>query len=282
MHPYRMKLCLAFCLFAIVSQLSYGFAARITSITTCEKVTEPDMKAIGVTNRFGPDTPEIHLLASLEQIKSGSKLKCNWIAVDAIATPNYQIDTTEVVFQKDGEGTAHFSVSRPTKGWPPGNYKIDLYLDGDLLTSAPFSIVAPAVSSSTAPTPQPTTQAEPPKLLSMITCEQVSDPGMTPVKPTYTFESASEEIHVLAKIGGARAGMKAKGVWTAVEGFATQNQEIKTTEVDLPDGDGIVLHFSVSKPEGGWPPGKYYFDLLLDGNMVGTAPFAVQGVSLPE
>ena len=95
-------------------------AASIVSVTTCEGVTEPGMKALGVRKEFDPLIPEIHALVQLKDVKAGSKLKGNWIAVDAIDEPNYLIKSYTLDLKDAGDVTAHFTLSRPTNGWPSG------------------------------------------------------------------------------------------------------------------------------------------------------------------
>jgi hypothetical protein len=142
MNPRRLTGCALLCAFAIMVCAVPVFAAKVTSIVTCEQVSQPDMKAVGVKSSFAADAPEVHVLVNLDGIKAGSTIKCIWISVDAISTPNYEINSAELKFEKSGLGNAHFSLSKPTKGWPAGNYKVDVLLDGAPLTSVGFSIMA--------------------------------------------------------------------------------------------------------------------------------------------
>ncbi|MBU4448258.1 MAG: hypothetical protein KKD99_06705, partial [Proteobacteria bacterium] len=115
-------------------------AASIVSVTTCAGVTEPGMKALGVRKEFNALAPEIHALVQLKNVKAGSKLKGSWIAVDAIDEPNYVIKSYTIDLKDKGDATAHFVISKPTNGWPSGKYKLDLYIDGKIAGSAPFTV----------------------------------------------------------------------------------------------------------------------------------------------
>jgi hypothetical protein len=43
------------------------------------------------------------------------------------------------------------------------------------------------------------------------------------------------------------------------------------------------LHFQISRPDQGWPPGKYKLDLFIDGRKAGSAPFTVgKGARRPD
>lgn len=117
-------------------------AATLVSLTTCEKVADPGTTPVGVRDRFTPETTEINAVAVVTDLRAGTKVKGAWVAVDAIQTPNYEIDSAEGTVQEDGEATWRFSLSRPQKGWPFGNYKFQLYLDDKPFASAPFAVVA--------------------------------------------------------------------------------------------------------------------------------------------
>ena len=83
--------------------------------------------------------------------------------MDAIETPNYEINGTELVLEQAGTATFHFQLSRPTNGWPPGHYKMDLFIDGKPAGSAPFAVATAALpgSSSQLPDSKPSLAAGP-------------------------------------------------------------------------------------------------------------------------
>ena len=114
-------------------------AARIVSVTLCEQVDNTGTIPINIRQQFSSDVPAIHALVELSQLSSGTQIKGSWISVDAIDVPNYEIDFAEVLVDQS-EAVVHFSLSRPTNGWPAGNYKLDIYLNGKLSASSTFSI----------------------------------------------------------------------------------------------------------------------------------------------
>lgn len=134
-------------------------AASIVSVTTCEGVAEPGMKPLGVRDEFDALSPEIHAVVRLKNVKAGSELKGSWIAVDAIDEPNYVIKSYTLDLKDKGDVTAHFTISRPTNGWPSGKYKLDLHIDGKLAGSAPFAVSKTARPGSSSGVPQPSPKA---------------------------------------------------------------------------------------------------------------------------
>ena len=144
-------------LFCVVSFVN---ASRVVSITTAENVSEQDTTPLGVKNRFTPEAPEIHTVSTLTEVKAGTIFKGVWIAVDAISTPNYEITSSEVQIQQDGEALVHFSISKPQQGWPVGNYKFELRANDQVLGSALFSVVRGTAAASPQAAP---TQPSPPR-----------------------------------------------------------------------------------------------------------------------
>lgn len=90
--------------------------------------------------RFKTDTAKIWLSFGLENVKKGSKIRAVWVCTKAPNIPaNFEIaDTTVEVGIIDN--VVDFSLSRPNQGWPPGEYRVDLYLDGSPLEKVPFTI----------------------------------------------------------------------------------------------------------------------------------------------
>lgn len=78
---------------------------------------------------FSPQTAKIFLRAKLVDVPPGSRLRSDWIAEKTkAAPPNYKIDSVTL---KVGPlmNRAGFSFSKPTAGWPEGDYRVDLFID---------------------------------------------------------------------------------------------------------------------------------------------------------
>lgn len=151
-----MKICLNVfitCFFiAIIFTPLHLSAARIISVTLCEQVDNTGTIPINIRQQFSSEVPAIHALVELSQLSSGTRIKGSWISVDAIDVPNYEIDFAEVLVDQP-EAVVHFSLSRPTNGWPTGNYKLDIYLNGKLSASSTFSI-GRSMTTPSSPSPQ--------------------------------------------------------------------------------------------------------------------------------
>jgi hypothetical protein len=89
---------------------------------------------------FKPDTPKIVLHAEMVEMPPGTKLDADWIAEKTDAAPaNYKIDTSHVLVET-GSNEASFALSKPDAGWPVGDYRVDLFIDGKPANSVAFKV----------------------------------------------------------------------------------------------------------------------------------------------
>jgi len=89
---------------------------------------------------FKPTTPKIYVRSTLTGADKAVKARAEWIAVKAEGAPaNYKIDATELS-AGPAMNKVQFSFSKPTAGWPVGDYRVDLFLDGKKATDVKFSV----------------------------------------------------------------------------------------------------------------------------------------------
>jgi hypothetical protein len=89
---------------------------------------------------FKPDTAKIVLHVELVGVSEGETLGATWIAEKTSVAPlNYKIDSIEAPAEDSKEFS--FSLSKPDSGWPIGDYRVDLTIDGKFTKSAHFAVV---------------------------------------------------------------------------------------------------------------------------------------------
>jgi len=91
------------------------------------------------TTTFAPNTGIIYALFKTQGAKSGDKIRGVLIAesVGDAAQPNTKVFETLLDMQgDDGE----FDFSKPTNGWPLGKYRVDIYLNEELVASTKFTV----------------------------------------------------------------------------------------------------------------------------------------------
>lgn len=165
------------------------YAARIVSITTCTSITEPGTIPVGITDTFSPQSPEICAVVVLDDVIPGTVLNGTWVAVDAIETPNYIIDSAIVPVKDGGQIRARFGISRPNAGWPTGQYRLDFYIDGTLATSAPFTI---ADNAGTPPPPSGRSTSSP---------APAAAPSSGGLSGTYTYDDEGATMTLVLQGG---------------------------------------------------------------------------------
>ena len=85
----------------------------------------PDGKLIAKTV-FAPETKAFVIIAELQDVKIGTKVTADMVYF-APEGPIKPLTTSEVAKQGGGVTTT-FQFSKPSKGWPKGNYKIVITL----------------------------------------------------------------------------------------------------------------------------------------------------------
>jgi hypothetical protein len=90
---------------------------------------------------FKPNTPKLFMQAKLVDVPNGSTLKSDWIAEKTkVAPPNYKMDSSEL--KVNGlVNQVVFNFSKPDRGWPEGDYRIDLFIDNKPAQVVKFKVV---------------------------------------------------------------------------------------------------------------------------------------------
>jgi hypothetical protein len=107
---------------------------KVEAVMARDKNSEP-------TDTFAPNVPKLYAFFKTEGSSKGDKLRGAWIAEDIgdAAPENTTIDEATLTADKDNFYGA-FSLSKPTKGWPEGKYRVEIYVGDKLATSVNFTI----------------------------------------------------------------------------------------------------------------------------------------------
>ena len=92
------------------------------------------------TTTFAP-SDIFYAVGDLANAPQGTKVEAKWTAVNAADTePNLEFQTQTLdITEESFSGTIYFQLSND-EGWPTGQYKVDLYLNGALAQTAEFSV----------------------------------------------------------------------------------------------------------------------------------------------
>jgi hypothetical protein len=113
----------------------------ITSAVLGAGATESDASA-NPTSQFTTDTAKIYCLWKADGIQSATAVRGAWIAEEVAGgtPPNYKIDDATITLPLSGSG--NFSLTKPNSGFPPGKYRLEIYLGTNLAKTVPFTVKA--------------------------------------------------------------------------------------------------------------------------------------------
>lgn len=95
-------------------------------------------------------------------------------------------------------------------------------------------------------------------------------------KPATSFASDTPKLYAFFRSKGTEKGDKLRGVWIAEDVGDTAPANTKIDESTLTgDEDNFHGAFSLSKPEKGWPVGKYKVEFYDEDELVGTVRFTI-------
>jgi len=113
--------------------------ASLSEATMCQSV-DKDMRPVNAISVFNADTPKIFCSVKLSNAPPDTEIKAEWIYIEGEVEDlnNFLIDD----WSATTEGTHYISTSmtRPYDGWPGGEYKVVLYIDGKEKLSVPFTV----------------------------------------------------------------------------------------------------------------------------------------------
>ena len=93
---------------------------------------------------FPSDTPRLYVLFKTTGMNGGDKIRALWTAIDVgeAAPPNTSVDDRTLIADGDTDD-GEFSVSKPTDGWPPGKYRVEIYVNDQIAASMQFTVETP-------------------------------------------------------------------------------------------------------------------------------------------
>jgi hypothetical protein len=95
------------------------------------------------TTSFTSDTPKLFAMFKTTGIKNGDKMRGVLIAEDVgdVAPANTKVLEKTLTLEEDTDD-GDFAFSKPTKGWPVGKYRVEIYVNDDLAKTVKFTIEA--------------------------------------------------------------------------------------------------------------------------------------------
>lgn len=90
------------------------------------------------TNVFSPDDPSFYCFFSLKNAPDSTVVRGTWTLVQAEGyESNSFIDEGEIT---SGDAELYFTLDRGESLWPVGQYKLDIYIDNNLVQTLNFEV----------------------------------------------------------------------------------------------------------------------------------------------
>ena len=93
--------------------------------------------------KFSAAAPQLVVFFVGDRVKVGEKVRGVWIGEDVgkVAPKTTKIAEDTVAITAEGQNGA-FTLSRPTKGWPVGKYRVELFVNDKLAETVRFEVTA--------------------------------------------------------------------------------------------------------------------------------------------
>jgi hypothetical protein len=151
-----LALFLLFACLAIAPACNVSFSTANIKDATLAKDVDANKEAVNPTSTFDSDVKVIHCVVHVANAPEDTKLKAKWMIVKAEGQqPNQQILETNV--DATNNNTVFDFSMKPNSELPPGDYKVDVYLnpkggaDEQPTKSLPFTVKASMSAPSAAP-----------------------------------------------------------------------------------------------------------------------------------
>ncbi len=108
----------------------------IYNVHTGTAIDYQTYEIIQETDTFAVDTPEIFVTFSIQDYDIGTDITAKWISV---TQDNYVITSSVITTTEDNQN-AYFSLTKPTAGWPVGDYEVQFLDEEGFVTSIMFTV----------------------------------------------------------------------------------------------------------------------------------------------
>ncbi len=258
-----------------------SFQPSISSLVLARDVKPDTLDPVEATDVYSWEQPQFHALVRVADAPAGTLVRAVWTAVDVgeAAAPNTQV--ADDVKQARGTLNLHFTAVPDYGRWPPGSYKLDVYLNGKLDRTVSFKVVAPQTSvtqrASVCPPISPPTLYTSDIIESITMALDVDEETKEPLNPTSVFP-ASAVFHAVVAVQDAPDNTTVSATW-----YATDLGDVESCNMRLLRTDVVVdvsrnIDFSLTSRIP-WPEGQYRVEIAVNGAPAELVTFEVEGGS---
>jgi hypothetical protein len=126
-------------LFPVLALLVASLACGTTAPAGVSNIQmSTDQEAANITTTFAP-TDEIYVTFDVNEVEAGSGLEIKWYALDVEGQdPQTPFTTSEYTYNE--EDSIYANIYSTEGGFPAGQYKVEIYLNGAKVGEQQFSV----------------------------------------------------------------------------------------------------------------------------------------------
>lgn len=248
----------------------------ITDMVMAKDVTGDTLDPVDITYAFPANQSIFHAVVTVKNAPQDTALAAVWFTEQGQRMGDYELKT-------QGSRNLDFTFKPDSGKLPPGNYRVEIRLNGTPYRSMNFTVLAQAASSSvsssssrasSASSTASSAQPKPSGLVASVTMATgTQGDNKDPVNPTTVF-GPSATFHAVVRTNNAPANTKYGATWYAVDvgSAASPNTLIDQTELST-DGTRNI-DFTLS-PRTTWPAGTYRVEIYVNGVLDTVKTFTV-------
>jgi hypothetical protein len=229
--------------------------AIITNIVMSKDVKNDTLDPVDVTYAFPANQSIFHVVVTIKDAPKDTAIGAFWFADAGKPLANYELKS---------EGSRNLDLwLKPDGGkLSPGNYRVEIRLNGTPYSTTNFTVVAEGASSSGQPKPS--------GLISSVTmAEKTQGATKDPVNPTSVF-APNSIFHAVVSVQNAPANTKFTAVWYAVDAGNTL-----IDQTDLATDGTRNIDFTLT-PTTTWSAGVYRVEIYVNGRLDTVKIFSVK------
>lgn len=130
-----IKLGVIFVVVVIALLVIFGGGPRVSNVVTSSEIDLDTFEPLVKTSTFSTSTPEIFVTFDIDGYDIGTIVVGEWHYL----TEEQLIDDVTLSTAYDSQ-VAYFSLTKPFAGWPVGEYRLDILIDGEVIESVEFEV----------------------------------------------------------------------------------------------------------------------------------------------
>lgn len=223
----------------------------VSAVLTTELNDEGLAPAAPTATEFGPETPQIFLVAELAGLPEGSELEAVWMASDR-SKPLYTSTATAA-----GSHTLVSKLLPSGNMFAEGKYRVSIWVNRSELGGVHFSIGEPESRFTVV------------KELNLAAWVEVI--SKRPIDPKLSFRSGIKTITASFVVKGARPGSTIRVLWYKGDDLLIEN------DLEYEGTQRYALSFEQGRQIN---DGEYTVEVEVEGEMLGRRSFHVGGTTV--